>query len=146
MKRLLPSVIISTAFAIAPAIAQDALLQRQSPSELSGDWVLGTPVISLDGTSIGSINDIIIDKEEARVTAAVVSVGGFLGIGAKQIAVDWNKLEINWDANEIRLDITREEAEAAEEYAYRERQSPPAPEPAAGSGTVGGGATGGGVN
>jgi sporulation protein YlmC with PRC-barrel domain len=62
-----------------------------------GDWVLGARVTSLDGESIGSIEDLILDQEDGSVNAAVVSVGGFLGFGGKQIAVDWSELNINYD-------------------------------------------------
>ncbi len=63
------------------------------------------------------------------MTAAVVSVGGFLGFGAKQIAVDWTELQINHDGHEVILPITVEWAEEAPEFAFRDRTEPPPPPP-----------------
>lgn len=120
------------------AVAEEAapspdapLVTEQQPNELRGDWVIGTSVTSPDGETIGSIQDLIIDEEEGKVTAAILSVGGFLGIGAKNIAVAWDELQMSFDAREITLDLTREEAEEAPEYVFRDRAEAPAPAPAA---------------
>ncbi len=128
MTRILSTLAIAASLAATPVLAQDVLVEEQTSSELRGDWVLGARVTSTQEEAIGSIEDLIISEEDGNIIAAVVSVGGFLGIGAKQIAVDWSELEMNWDANEVRLDLTREEAEEAQEYQYRNREYEPAPE------------------
>lgn len=128
---------ISVPLAISHATAQDAgdvIVKDQAGSEVRGDWVLGARVTSPDGASIGSIEDLVLDQGDGSVTAAVVSVGGFLGFGGKQIAVDWSELDINHDGNEITLDITRDDAEQAPEYSFRDRETPPAPDPATATG------------
>ncbi|MGR3584658.1 MAG: PRC-barrel domain-containing protein, partial [Pseudooceanicola nanhaiensis] len=77
--------------------------------------------------TIGDVNDVIFDGETGELTAAILSVGGFLGIGSKQIAVDWDQITIDNDANTLTSNLTREEAEAAPEYAFRDQEQPPAP-------------------
>ena len=128
----------------------DQIVREQAENELRVDWITGTTVTATDGDSIGNINDLIIDGETGGMQAAILSVGGFLGIGAKQIAVPWEELQINYDANEISMNLTREEAEAAPEYVFRDQEQPPSPAgmdpaatgavPAEGTGTLGGGA------
>lgn len=135
MKRVVTTLIFTAGLVASPAFAQEVLKEEQATSELRGDWILGGRVTSPEGEMIGSIEDMIIDEEDGRVTAAVVSVGGFLGFGAKQIAVDWSELDIDWDANQIELALTREEAEEADEYVYRSREYEPAPETDMGTGT-----------
>lgn len=120
----------------------EAVVREQAPNELRVDWITGTQVTSPDGEAIGNINDLILDGETGEMSAAVLSVGGFLGIGAKQIAVDWSELQIDYDANEISLDMTREQADAAPEYVFREQEQPPVPAPE-GTGTTGTGTSGG---
>jgi len=115
--------------------AEDVIVESQAVSEVRGDWILGARVYTPDQQIIGSIEDLILDVEDGTVNAAVVSVGGFLGFGSKEIAVDWSELEINYDANEVTLGITREEAEAAPEYAFRTRESRPAPQTGIDTGT-----------
>ena len=113
----------------APAAAGngETIMQEQAPNELRVDWITGTNVRSTQDESIGSIADLIIDQETNTITAAILSVGGFLGIGAKQIAVRFDELEIDFDAREIHLNLSREEADAAPEYVFRERTDAPAP-------------------
>ncbi len=81
-------------------------------------------VTSPDGTDIGSISDLIVDGDTGEMKAAIIGVGGFLGIGQKQIALPWADLTINSDAQEITSDLTREEAEAAPEYVFRDQEAP----------------------
>ena len=122
----------------------ETIVREQAQNELRVDWVTGTTVRSPDGESIGNVNDLILDGETGELTAAILSVGGFLGIGAKQIAVDWSELQIDYDANEISMALTREQADAAPEYVFREQEQPPAPMPAdTGAGGAGTGATDG---
>lgn len=122
----------------------EPIVREQAPNELRVDWITGTTVTSPDGETIGNVNDLIIDGETGEMTAAILSVGGFLGIGAKQIAVNWSELQIDYDANEISMNLTREQADAAPEYVFRDREQPPAPMPAdTGGGTMGGGTGGG---
>lgn len=157
MQHLLLPAAAALAMTASATLAQDAVLSSQGSDELRVDWVLGSRVMSPDGETIGSIQDVILDVSEGNVTAAVISVGGFLGFGAKNIAVAWDALEIDWDASQISLSLTREQAEEAEEYVFRDREFAP-PEPPAmgtgggtmgsggGTGAMGGGATGGGLN
>lgn len=117
--------------AAQPAAPSELVKSQQEPNELRGDWIMGATVNSTQDEVIGSINDLILNIEDGRVTAAVVSVGGFLGFGAKQIAVDWNELQIDHDGQQVRLDLTRDEADAAPEYAFRDRaEAPMPPQPA----------------
>jgi len=141
MQRLTLAILTSITIAGA-AIAQNAVISQQGPDELLGGWVLGSAVTSVDGERIGSIQDIIIVAGEGQINAAVISVGGFLGFGAKSIAVDWSELQINWDARDIVLNMSREDMEAAEEYVFRDRELIPATEEGVGatleeSGTMG---------
>jgi sporulation protein YlmC with PRC-barrel domain len=113
----------------------DVIVEQQERVEVRGDWVLGARVLTPDGVRIGYIEDMIIDKETGSVNAAIISVGGFLGFGAKEIAVNWAELELNYDANDVRLAITKEEAEAAPEYIYRVQERLPFEDPAVTPGT-----------
>ena len=74
----------------APAAASE------SPSSFTGDWraskVVGLNVYNDQNQSIGSINDLLMDKGGA-VKAAVISVGGFLGVGAHLVAVPYDKVK-----------------------------------------------------
>lgn len=129
----------------AEAAAPEVIRRTQDASELRVEWISGTTVTSPQGETIGNVEDLIMDEESSEITAAIITVGGFLGFGAKQIAVDWQELQIDYDAREITLDLTREEAEEAPAYAFRDRERLPAPAPEPGTGGGMGGQTGGGL-
>lgn len=116
----------ATTEATAEAAAMEKTVQQQAMNELRLDWLTGAAVNAPDGTKIGDITDIILDADTGMMKAAIIGVGGFLGIGQKQIAVAWDRLTINYDAREITSDLTKEEAEAAQEYEFRSQESAPA--------------------
>ena len=76
----------------APATTTSAALN----SSFNGDWrtskVVGLNVYNDQNESIGSINDLLMDKS-GGVKAAVISVGGFLGVGAHLVAVPYEKVK-----------------------------------------------------
>lgn len=116
------------AAAILPVGAD--IVRQQDPNELRVDWITGTSVMTTDGAKVGTINDVIIDSTTGQVKAAIVGVGGFLGIGEKQIAIDWNKLTVDNDARTIMSALTQEEAKAAPAYEFRDQDAAPAAAPA----------------
>ena len=67
-----------------------------SESSLRGDWraskVAGLNVYNEKNESIGAINDLLMDKS-GSIKAAVISVGGFLGVGARLVAVPFDKIK-----------------------------------------------------
>jgi hypothetical protein len=115
----------------AGGAAADApeVVEEQDFTELQVGWILGGDVEDPMGDTIGSIDELILD-EDGRITTAVLAIGGWFGFGAKSIAVPYEAFEINHDGHEIVLDTTRDELEAADEFAFRDRQSPPPPDAA----------------
>lgn len=73
----------------APAATSDS-------STFTGDWrtskVVGLNVYNNRNESIGSINDLLTDKS-GNIKAAVISVGGFLGVGSHLVAVPFDKIK-----------------------------------------------------
>ena len=70
-----------------------------------------------ESDNIGEVNDLIVGDDGA-ITHAVVGVGGFLGIGEKNVAVPFDELQVVEQDGEIRLvyAATKEQLEAAEEF------------------------------
>jgi sporulation protein YlmC with PRC-barrel domain len=67
-------------------------LQRQNPNEWAANTLIGMNVENYQGESLGSLNNIVVN-EEGDVVAATIGVGGFLGIGQKDVAVPYEALE-----------------------------------------------------
>jgi hypothetical protein len=65
---------------------------------------------------MGRIVDVLVDRQ-GRVRAAVIDFGGFLGVGSRKIAVDWNALDFADSKRDfITLALTRDQVKAAPEY------------------------------
>ncbi|WP_339934010.1 PRC-barrel domain-containing protein [Vreelandella glaciei] len=72
-----------------------------------------------DDEDIGTITDLVIDKD-GQINAVVVGVGGFLGMGEKNVAIEWDSLELTKDEDGedyvITVNASEDALEAAEEY------------------------------
>ena len=72
--------------------------------------------IKSDGCCVGRVVNVVVDQS-GQVRAAIIDFGGFLGVGNRKIAVDWNALHFALDKKDpIILDLTRDQVKAAPEY------------------------------
>jgi len=82
------------------------------------EGILGRQVLGAAEENMGRIVDVVVDHS-GRVRAAVIDFGGFLGVGSRKIAVDWNALHFPPPGQpnaKISLDLTRDQVKAAPEY------------------------------
>lgn len=68
-------------------------LTEQAENHISVNDFMGQAIYTADNQSIGDINDLLVEKD-GGVVAAVVGVGGFLGIGEKNVAIPFDKITI----------------------------------------------------
>ena len=85
--------------AASPAAAPAPATQSTAGStSFTGDWraskVVGLNVYNEKNENVGSINDLLMDKS-GSIKAAVISVGGFLGMGARLVAVPFDKIKFS---------------------------------------------------
>lgn len=155
---------VLTATALSAILVTSALAQEKNfVSEQKSDQFLaskfkGTDVVGTDNQKIGDVNDVLFDKS-GKIHALVIGVGGFLGLGAKDVALNMESFEVmpasatsaggNTSATtgssadgtniKLKLSMTKDELKNAPDFkAYQ----PPAPARPATTGTSpGGGAT-----
>jgi PRC-barrel domain len=95
------------------------MMAQQSGSAMTGkpliesDRVEGTTIYDPSGNNIGSIKRLMIEKISGRVAYAVMSFGGFLGMGTEEHAVPWNKLTYDTNLGGYRTDITEQQLHGA---------------------------------
>ena len=80
--------------------------------------ILGREVLSTNGDNMGRIVDVLVDRS-GEVRAAIIDFGGFLGVGSRKIAVEWDALHFPPPAKadaKITLELTRDQVKAAPEY------------------------------
>jgi sporulation protein YlmC with PRC-barrel domain len=80
---------------------------------VSASTVKGKGVQNLSGESLGNIEDVMLDATRGRVAYAVLSFGGFLGVGDKLFAVPWEALTYSEDFGGYRMDADKELLENA---------------------------------
>lgn len=78
--------------------------------------LIGSKVYQGD-TSIGQIEDVLADLDHGTVTALILSVGGFLGIGDKLVAVPVNQIKIGSEAK-FTTALTKEQLTAAPAFNF----------------------------
>ena len=87
--------------------------KRETVSLIGSEKVEGTSVYGADDTQIGSIERVMIDKRSGRVAYAVMTFGGFLGIGEEYRALPWSVLRYNEDLDAYELNLTDEQLKGA---------------------------------
>jgi sporulation protein YlmC with PRC-barrel domain len=80
---------------------------------LAASTLTSDPVRNAAGEDLGKIDEIMIDIPSGRVAYAVLSFGGFLGLGDKLFAVPWNALKVDEDERCFILNVDRKTIEAA---------------------------------
>ncbi len=115
--------------AISPLAAQTttqapAFVAQQQNSEVLGTDFVGTPVVTKDKQQIGKISNLVFDHT-GHIELAVIGIGGFLGIGEKEVAVPFESLKgdkVN-DKDVFLIDATKEEVKAAPTYMTLNKQA-----------------------
>jgi sporulation protein YlmC with PRC-barrel domain len=91
--------LLAAASMALPAFAADNM---QTGEELRTSKLVGSTVYNNANENIGSIEDIVI-KPDGSMDEVVLSVGGFLGIGEKYVAVPFNNLKITRDGSSLKI-------------------------------------------
>jgi sporulation protein YlmC with PRC-barrel domain len=130
MKRLVAVAAIAPLM-VFPAVAQDngaAQMRAAAPTgqesstqtlngQISASALLNESVVNANNEPIGDINDVLLDQS-GKVASVIVGVGGFLGLGEKDVALNFDQLNFNNNGNDLAVtsDATRETLQAAPAY------------------------------
>jgi sporulation protein YlmC with PRC-barrel domain len=83
---------------------------------IGADQVQGTNVYNRAGEKLGSVEDVMIDKPSGRIAYAVLTFGGFLGMGGRSYPLPWEKLTYDTNASGYVVDLDRQTLEGAPSY------------------------------
>jgi hypothetical protein len=124
--------VFAAAVLIAPTVGTSQTAKPPPDSSFitvqpAGQWLatlfIGQPVSNDAGQSIGNINDLLLDKS-GSIANVVIGVGGFLGIGEKNVAIPFNLLAITANADGkrvVQVGLSRERLEAAPDFKPTEK-------------------------
>jgi hypothetical protein len=121
-------------------------VSSQKPDQFLASKFKGTDVMGAENEKIGDVSDILFDKD-GKIEAYVVSVGGFLGMGAKEVAMAPSAFQVQKDPNDsapkLKVSMTKDQLKQAANFEpYKE---PARTTTGAGGGAPRPGGMGGGV-
>jgi hypothetical protein len=121
----------------------DKFVTTQSPDQWLASKFKGTDVLGSDDKKIGDVSDILFDKS-GKIEAFVVSVGGFLGMGSKDVAIAPTAFDVvkgtNGNSDKLKLSMSQDELKQAQNFEpYK------SPTTTTGSGAIGSGSPAGGM-
>jgi sporulation protein YlmC with PRC-barrel domain len=107
----------------APKATQPGATQPQwyshQPGEIRASKLIGTSVKNNAGETIGDVNEVVLSKD-GKVAAVVVGVGGFLGLGEREVAIAFDSLQLTQDGNQTvaTVNATKETLKSAPEWKW----------------------------
>ena len=100
--------------------SKEGIAVNETERLIASDKVEGTAVYNRAGEALGSVYNAMIDKYSGQVAYAVMSFGGFLGIGERYHPLPWQALDFDPRVGGYVADVTREQLEKAPSYASDE--------------------------
>jgi sporulation protein YlmC with PRC-barrel domain len=135
MSKPLLTLALLTAVGVATAQAQTAtphstatpdnnpsIAMTTAPTGADARKLLGRSIKNMQNDTIGDIKSIHLDPG-GKVDAVVASVGGFLGVGDREVLLDWRDLKIEDNGNVVRVDMTKDELKSKPAYSYKDQST-----------------------
>ena len=119
--------------ALAATLAVPAWAQTTSPtttpttrpaptasnsSQIDAHKLIGQSIQNqADNKTVGKIDSVMLDSS-GKVQRVVVGVGGFLGIGKKDVAIDWNQIQVMDNGRKVVMNADKDQLKAMPEYTW----------------------------
>ena len=94
-------------------IYKDSDSQGPGPALMGADTLIGDSVVNAQEEDLGDIKEIMLDMRTGQVAYAVLSFGGFLGMGEKLFAVPWQALRLDTVNKRFVLDVDKQRLQNA---------------------------------
>jgi hypothetical protein len=118
-----------------PALAQTATpttpMARPAPAApsttmnstaIDGNKLIGQSIQNqADNKTVGKIDSVILDQS-GKVQRVVVGVGGFLGMGKKDVAIDWSQIRVMDNGKKVVMNADKDQLKAMPEYVWPKNQ------------------------
>ena len=124
MRKIVPGLLLAVLLAggainVASAVEDIQFVTTVPSDALSASSYYNEDVYDAQNNKIGDVNDILFEKD-GRVSAVIVGVGGFLGVGEKDVAVPFTALKVTEKDGDryLVMNATKEALEKAPGYTY----------------------------
>jgi hypothetical protein len=102
---------------VTPPSDEQVIVEQQSTQTLTYD-LIGADVMHPEHGNIGTLEALLFDSND-QIIGGVVSVGGFLGLGAKEVALSWDEFDVRAEEETVYIDLTKEQLQAAPSFMDR---------------------------
>jgi len=89
------------------------VIGTEKPRVLSASTLIGDAVHNNAGENLGKVEELMLDLEKGRIAYAVLSFGGFLGMGNKLFAIPWDAFSLDTDEHAFMLNVPKDRLENA---------------------------------
>jgi len=117
----------SSPSASMPTAGAAEVIASQKPDQWVASNFKGTDVVGADDAKIGDVSDILFDKN-GNIQAFVISVGGFLGVGSKEVALAPKAFTVvpgqNGGAEKLKTSMSKDDLKSAQNFARYEAPRP----------------------
>ncbi len=103
--------------------ATGAPATEETSELIASDKVEGTAVYNRNAERLGSVHNLMVNKRSGQVAYAVLSFGGFLGIGSSYHPLPWNELTYDTSLGGYVVNLNKEQLQGAPAYSASELQS-----------------------
>jgi len=94
--------------------------ERETYSLIGSDKVEGTAVYGADGEKIGRVERVMLDKISGKTAYAVITFGGFMGIGEDYYPIPWSTMKYDTDLGGYRINLTADKLKGAPKYSKQQ--------------------------
>lgn len=99
----------------------EAVIPAQAADQVRAEKLIGMNVYDTNGDKVGEVKDILFDAN-GQAVGVVLSVGGVLGLGAKQVGLQWSEVDIQPEADVAKIQYNKDQLEAAPDFKTQEAQ------------------------
>src|SRR5262245_35635223 len=117
----------------------DAIITAETATDMRADKLIGTSVYNTEGEEVGTVKDIVFDKD-GKIVGVVLKVGGLLGIGGKDVGIKWDEVQISPTEELMTISYNKDQLEVAPDFktqdAMKTESNQATPQPAPSSSTT----------
>lgn len=96
---------------------QTTTAKTEQTTQVDAHKIIGRDLMNASKDKIGTIDSVMLGRD-GKVQAVIVNVGGFLGLGDKNVAIDWADIDVSQDGKTITTALSKDQLKALPEYRY----------------------------
>ncbi len=102
-----------------PTVTPAPAPSMTTPGQADAKKLIGRNIKNANNDTVGEIKSVYLDKD-GKVQTVIVGVGGFLGMGEREVALAWSDLQVSNNGEQVMVNMTKDQLKGLPEYKYRD--------------------------